>query len=293
MALSMTGYGSVESAIGERTARAEIRAVNHRFLNLSIRLPGELACHEAALRKLLRDRFSRGHLTVVIGWIADDGQNPDAGIDFAQAVVAKEALGRLCQQLDLVESISIEQVLAFPDVLGSRNSSTAMPPVEWPQLHPVVEQAIEACIESRRREGAELAADLAQHLDSLGRLAAAVEELLPARLEHEMNRLRDAVAALTGGIDLDQARFAQEVALIADRVDVSEELVRMRVHLGAARETLGSAGPVGKRLGFLAQEMGREINTIGSKANDATVAQHVVAMKGELEQVREQLENLE
>ena len=145
----------------------------------------------------------------------------------------------------------------------------------------------------RTREGRALAADLTARLDALEAGAAAVAERAPARLAAELARLKQAVAELAGAVSVDPQRLAVEIALLADRVDINEELVRLRTHLAACRETLAGEAAVGKQLGFLAQELLREVNTIGSKANDAAITQTVIAMKGELEKFREQLENLE
>ncbi|HMH82005.1 MAG TPA: DUF1732 domain-containing protein, partial [Gemmatimonadales bacterium] len=145
----------------------------------------------------------------------------------------------------------------------------------------------------RAREGAVLAAELAGRLAALETGARAVEQRAPERLTAELVRLRKAVAELAGGVPVDEQRLALEVALLADRVDITEELVRLRAHLGASRDALGRNEAVGKQLGFLAQELLREVNTIGSKANDAAITQAVITMKGELEKYREQLENLE
>ena len=145
----------------------------------------------------------------------------------------------------------------------------------------------------RRREGDALGAELGRRLEAIDQLGAAVEERAPERLVRERDRLRTAVSQLLEGRSMDETRLAQELALHADRLDITEELVRLRAHLVATRDALGGDQAVGKQLGFLAQEIGREVNTIGSKANDATIGQLAIAMKGELEKFREQVENLE
>src|SRR6266550_4316007 len=146
---------------------------------------------------------------------------------------------------------------------------------------------------TRARQGAALAAELEGRLAALEAGARAIEQRAPERLTAELARLKQAVAELAAGVQVDEQRLAVEVALMADRVDITEELVRLRTHLAACREALASDGAVGKRLGFLSQELLREVNTIGSKANDAAITQTVIAMKGELEKLREQLDNLE
>jgi uncharacterized protein (TIGR00255 family) len=145
----------------------------------------------------------------------------------------------------------------------------------------------------RRREGAALVAELGHRLDQLALYAGVIAEQAPERLPRERDRLRASVAQLLDGRAVDESRLAQEIALLADKLDITEELVRFRAHISAAREALSADRPAGKQLGFLAQELGREINTTGAKANDAGITGHVIAMKGELEKFREQLENLE
>jgi uncharacterized protein (TIGR00255 family) len=160
-------------------------------------------------------------------------------------------------------------------------------------VEPIVARAAAECRTMRAREGEALVADLRHRLDLLGASAERVAARAPERLVRERDRLRAAVAQLLDGKPADETRLAQEIAFQADRMDITEELVRFRAHLGAARDALGGAKPAGKQLGFLAQELGREVNTMGAKANDAEIAHEVLAMKGELEKFREQLENLE
>jgi uncharacterized protein (TIGR00255 family) len=145
----------------------------------------------------------------------------------------------------------------------------------------------------RTREGRALALELTSRLDALATAADAIEARAPARLAAELVRLKRAVAELAAGVQVDEQRLAVEIALLADRLDITEEVVRLRAHVAACRVALGADEAVGKQLGFLAQELGREVNTIGSKANDAAIGERVIAMKGELEKFREQLENLE
>lgn len=291
MVASMTGFGVAEHAVGLRRARVEIRSVNHRFFNLAARLPSELAAHEGAMRELLRARFDRGHVTVSVQWI-DEATSPLAGINVERAVAVEAALGQLADRLGMTGQVSLEQILRFPEVVTSRRDDTSSS-VEWSEIAPAFELASDLCRDSRVREGAVLAAEIDARLTSIERETEAVEALLPKRLERELVRLRQAVKLLLDGAAVPEERLAVEIALLADRADVTEELVRLRAHLAAARDALQESGPVGKRLGFLAQELGREINTLGSKANDASIAHRVVTMKGELEKVREQLENVE
>src|SRR5581483_2498590 len=173
--------------------------------------------------------------------------------------------------------VDLAFVARQPEVLAVAADGGMDGEAVWAEVAPIVERALEGVVAMRVREAA----------------ARAIEARAPARLEAERARLQRAVADLAGGVALDEQRLAVEIALLADRLDITEELVRLRAHLAACREALHADGAVGKRLGFLAQELGREVNTIGAKANDAAIAQATIAMKGELEKLREQLENLE
>jgi uncharacterized protein (TIGR00255 family) len=165
--------------------------------------------------------------------------------------------------------------------------------VTWADVQPVAERAAADVLAMREREGRALAADLSARLDALEAGATVIAARAPDRVTHELARLQKQVAELAGGVQVDPQRLAVEVALLADRVDIAEELVRFHTHLAAVRSALAGSSAVGKQLGFLAQELLREINTMGSKANDAAITQAVIGMKGELERFREQLENLE
>jgi uncharacterized protein (TIGR00255 family) len=187
--------------------------------------------------------------------------------------------------------VTVELVARQPDVLSlSANDPSEVP---WSELEPVVAKAAAECRTMRAREGQALAAELRHRLDLLEASAQRIGARAPERLLRERDRLRTAVAELLDGRPVDDARLAQELAFQADRLDITEELVRFRSHLTASHDALTADKPAGKQLGFLAQELGREVNTMGAKANDAEIAHEVIAMKGELEKFREQLENLE
>lgn len=287
----MTGYGAAEGETARGTLRIEIRTVNHRFLNVALKLPSELQPLEAELREALRREFDRGHVAVSARWLGSDEGVARVTVDLDHAHQVALALRELQAALGLGGELDLALVARQPDVL-TRNAAVAAPP-EWSDVAPILAAASDACRVMREREGAALTQDVLERLDRLDASAGEIRALAPARLTRERDRLRSAVAELMDGRAMDETRLAQEIAVNADRLDITEELVRFRTHTSACREALGGAEPVGKRLGFLAQEMGREVNTIGSKANDAEIARLVIGMKGELEKIREQLENLE
>lgn len=289
MALSMTGFGTAEGNVTGRHARVEVRSVNHRWFSLATRLPPELAGAEAELRESVRKGLDRGSVTVTIRWM-EDAVAGELAVDWPRMDAVVAALASARERYGVEETLTMDAIARYLDLGGARDRTGADLP--WAAVAGVVTEAVMACTESRRREGEALTAELRMRLDLLEAAADRIATAAPARLLRERERLRASVAALLDGRPLDEARLAQEVAHCADRVDITEELVRLRTHLAAARTALAGDGPVGKRLGFLAQELGREVNTIGSKANDAAIASDVVGMKCELEKVREQLENL-
>jgi uncharacterized protein (TIGR00255 family) len=287
----MTGYGAAEGPVGAGRLRVEVRTVNHRFFNPSLKLPADLASLEGHLRDRLRREFERGHVTASLRWL--DGGRADGTLRL-NVTAAREAMARLRElqtAVGLSGEISLDLLARQADVLTPAEAEAA-PPV-WADLEPLVADAAADCRAMRRREGEMLAGELRARLAELEQWCRRVEERAPARLAAERDRLRAAVGVLLDGRPVDDQRLAQEIAFLAEKLDITEELVRLRAHLAAAGSALDRDGPVGKQLGFLVQEIGREINTIGSKANDADIAQWVIAMKGALEKFREQVENLE
>ena len=287
----MTGFGSADGTVLGGRLRVEIRTVNHRYYNPQFKLVFELAGVEGQLRERLRQLLDRGHVVVTARWVEAPPTDGAVAVDLARARQVVAAAHELKKQLKLKGEIDLAFVARQPEVLSTHTDGAGA--AAWSDVEPIVAQAAQEVLAMRAREGGALAADLTARLDALEAGAAAVAERAPARLAAELARLKQAVAELAGAVSVDPQRLAVEIALLADRVDINEELVRLRTHLAACRETLAGEAAVGKQLGFLAQELLREVNTIGSKANDAAITQTVIAMKGELEKFREQLENLE
>ena len=288
----MTGFGSADGSVLGGRLRVEIRTVNHRFFSPQLKLSSDLAPLEGELRERLRELIGRGHVVVMARWVET---RPSAGpalivnVERAQAVV--QALRELKKRLRLKGEPGLDFVARHPEVLIGKNGDETGP--TWADVRPVVEAAARDVLAMREREGETLAADLSARLDALESLTAGVEARAPERVKAEHARLTEAVAQLAAGVQIDAQRLALEIALLADRLDITEELVRFKSHIAACRSALAGDGAVGKQLGFLAQELLREVNTMGSKANDAAITHAVIAMKGELEKFREQLENLE
>jgi len=288
----MTGFGSAEDRVLRGRLRIEIRTVNHRYFNPQLKLPADLAGVEIEMRERLRQLLERGHVAVTARWVEGPGPEREVTIDLSRAKQVVAAAQQLKKKLKLKGTIDLAFVARQPDVLTATNGASAQP-VQWSDVQPIVEKAARDVVAMREREGQALSTELNNRLDALEAAAGTVEAQAPARLKAEHERLKRAVAELTAQTSVDEQRLALEIALLADRVDITEELVRFRSHVAAARAALRSDQAVGKQLGFLAQELLREVNTMGSKANDARITQTVIAMKGDLEKFREQLENLE
>ena len=290
----MTGFGSAEDQVLGGRLRIEIRTVNHRYFNPQLKLPADLAGIEIEIRERLRQLLERGHVALTARWVEGPVQERAVSVDLARAKQVLAAAQQLKKKLKLKGSVDLAFVARHPDVLTSQNGGAqSETPIQWSDVQPIVERAAGDVVAMRKKEGQVLALELSARLDALETAARVIEEQAPARLKAEHARLKQAVAELTASATVDEQRLALEIALLADRVDITEELVRFRAHIAAARAALGADQAVGKQLGFLAQELLRETNTMGSKANDARITQTVIAMKGDLEKFREQLENLE
>jgi len=287
----MTGFGAAEGAAGGGRLRIEIRTVNHRHLSVQLKAPAELSAFETDLREALRAHFERGHATVSARWVEEPPRGAGVQVDAERAGDVVRALRAAGKKLKIKGDVDLATVARIPDVL---KVSSAQVEVGLDETRAILDRAAKACLVMREREGQALATDLLARLALLTEQVALIRSRAPERLLAEKDRLTRNVQELAAGVNLNPDRLAQEVAHLADKLDITEELVRFAAHGDAVRSALtNGASAVGKQLGFLLQELGRETNTIGSKANDAQIAASVITMKGELEKMREQVENLE
>lgn len=294
MIQSMTGFGSADGPLGRGRVSVEIRTVNHRFFNPSLKLPTRLQRWEADVREALRRRVARGHVTLMVR--VEDPAQSGPTVDAARAAEYARQLTELSDRLGLTGGVDLATLLRLPDVLRLADpDEAALGEEAAAEFLGVVDRAADALVAMRAAEGERLATELRERLGVMEAAMNRVAERAPQRLVEQRDRLRTAVRELTEGLAVDEQRLAQEIAILADRLDVQEEIARFAGHLVAFREALDteSAEPVGKRLGFLLQEMLREVNTTGSKANDAAVLRDVLLLKEELERAREQVENVE
>ena len=291
MISSMTGFGSAEGKVGALSVSVEIRTVNHRFFNPSIKLPTAFTKWEGDVREVLRQRIARGHVTVTARIEREGGRA--AGINEQRFADYVAAIRDLQSRHGLSDALEASTILSLPEVLDTH----AEEPVSGSagELTAIVDQAVNALREMRREEGARLAIFLLDRIQLVDDSVKRIRERAPVRLAEQISRMKRSVKELASAATVDQQRLAQEIAILADKLDISEELDRFDAHTGAFRHTVTESGDdaVGKRLGFLLQEMVREANTTGSKASDAAVLADVVMIKEELERIREQVENIE
>ena len=295
MLRSMTGFGSATRELAAGALTVELKSVNHRHLNVSYRLPQGAESWEPELRARLARRVRRGHVSFFVGATAAPGSGGRWEIDRERLGATLHALSELREEHGIPGEIDMALVVSAVRELLRDEPSAELGWIDDDTLADVVDEAIEELVGMRETEGARLQASLTSSLEEIDGALRAIEALTPARLTRERERLRQAVSDITNGVALDDGRLEQEIALIADKWDIGEEIVRARAHLAAFADLLASdAGePVGKRLSFLLQELNREVNTVGSKANDIEISRHVVETKNGIERLREQVENIE
>lgn len=291
---SMTGYGNADGMVGSHRLSVEVRSVNHRFFTPSIKLPPALTRMEADVRELLRRHVTRGHVSLSLRIERDVSEGPR--IDVNRLTAYAQQLRAIPESAGLDVQIDLAALLRLPEVVTSTfQDDSALADLDPVAVLALVAEAVHAFVRMREAEGTRLAQYL---LDRLVIIEGALDRLAvraPGRLLEQRDRLAAAVQELAAGVVVDPQRLAQEIAILADRYDVAEELSRFASHNEACRTAIASPGTeaVGKRLGFILQEMVREANTTGSKANDAAMQRDVVLIKEELERMREQVENLE
>jgi uncharacterized protein (TIGR00255 family) len=294
MIRSMTGYGRAEAAGARTILSVECKSVNHRHLDVSLKLPRVLGAFEADARRLIQAAVQRGRVDVSATVTAPEGivLNP-LTVNLAQAKEYAEAASTLAAALDLRDGPSLGWVMGQSGVLTREEQAPLSAEEAWPLLERALSSALAELVERRETEGralgqelSSLGATLAAHVDTVARRA-------PMAVERRAARLRERMQAMLAGAEIDQSRLATEVAVWADKTDVSEELARLRAHLAQLGALLAGDGQVGRTLDFLIQEINREVNTIGSKADDLEISQAVIAAKSTLEKMREQVANLE
>lgn len=293
MIRSMTGYGRAE-VVGEKIAvTVEARSLNHRHLDIALKLPRSFAGLELEARRLIQGQIQRGRLDVSVSVkpLAEGGGALNVDAALARRYV-EQALA-LGDALALRGAPTVEWLLERPGVVTLGEAATIAPEAGWPVLAEALSRAMEELVSRREAEGEALAKELMALSEALGAEVERMAQRVPAALAQRAPRVRERIKALLGEHPLDEGRLAMEAAVWADKTDISEELARLKAHLSQFTGLLKEGGPVGRTLDFLVQELNREVNTVASKANDLELSQLAVAAKGHLEKIREQVQNVE
>lgn len=293
MIKSMTGFGRCELADGERKYTIEMKGVNHRYLDVNIRMPKKLNFFETAIRNLLKQSVSRGKVDIFITY--EDLSESQAVLKYNQSL-AKEYLDCLKQMEEsfgLENDIRVSTLSRYPEVLTMEEQALDEEEI-WGGLKKAIEGALEQFVETRKMEGENLKKDILNKLDGMLKLVAYIEERSPEIIKEYRQKLEEKVKEILEDSQIDDGRIAAEVIIFADKICTDEEVVRLKSHIGHMKEVLESEETgIGRKLDFIAQEMNREANTILSKANDLEVSNCGIDLKTEIEKVREQIQNIE
>ena len=289
---SMTGFAKAEINQQGMNAIIEIKSVNGRYLEPTIKLPRSLSSKEIEVRDMLRKALNRGNIFVSIQVESTEAEAKIPGINIEKAKAIHGMLSELNKELHGNEQVSMTNVLSFSQhFIESEKDDIAE--LQWTIAREALKQALQSLDIARSNEGKELADDMMMRIKNIEHSLSYVEERSKTRIPEERERLRQKLALLLDNEEIEEYRLNQEIIILADKLDVSEESVRLRSHIKFFNELMQDKEPVGRKLNFLTQELNREINTIGSKANDADIAHYVVGMKEELERIREQAQNIE
>lgn len=289
---SMTGFGRGEAEHKGRSWSVEVRCVNNRYLDLKMKLPRGYAMLEERVRSKVSTFHQRGRVDLFLSVSGDFSDLQEVKVNRVLASGYRDALQSLAEEFGLQVSVNAEQLAAYPDVVVREQKDEDLDSI-WPLVEEVLDIALRNCDTMRSQEGFSLSADLRSRLQSFDETVTVIEKSIPLLVEQRQKNLQERLEKLLGNIGLDPARLAQEVAVIADKTDVTEEIVRLRSHIQQFNLFLDENGGVGRKLDFLIQEFLREVNTLASKISDASIAHLTVELKSELEKMREQVQNIE
>jgi uncharacterized protein (TIGR00255 family) len=292
MILSMTGYGRGEVQGKSFTVITEARSVNNRFLEVSLRAPKLISVREQEIKEIARRFLSRGKVNMTVSLESDNDGTASLSVNKASAKAHYRLLNQLRKILKLRETVKLEHVLQFSEIFDV-DSDEALDDEEWDVVIRSVTMALQQLQEMREGEGRELSNDMLQRIDVIDSAVDFIESKSRERVPLERERLRERVQQILHADEIDERRLELELVLLSDKLDVTEECVRLRSHIKYFRESASGKDPSGRKLGFLLQEMHREINTIGSKASDSEISQKVIGLKEEVEKIREQIQNIE
>jgi uncharacterized protein (TIGR00255 family) len=292
MLKSMTGFGRGEGETTIGKISIETRSVNHRFCDINIKLPKRFAPYEARMKEIIRAHVSRGRVDVSLKLDAVGENTVRLHVDLQLAEQYYKAIQILKEKLQFKDDIPLDLLVGAKDIIMAKEEVEDIEPY-WQEVIPILKQSVKDMDQMKLSEGETLSRDLQQRLGRILRYLKEVKHQFPISLQAYWGRLNERVRSLLEGVELDPARFQQEIAILAERFDITEEVVRAESHLNQFETLLTSEEPVGRKMDFLLQEIHREMNTISSKANDAKISQAMVEIKSELEKIREQVQNIE
>lgn len=292
MIKSMTGFGRCEVSEGDRKITVEMKSVNHRYLDVSMKMPKKLNFFDSAIRAVLKEYIQRGKVDVFITY--EDLSESNVALTYNAGIAAQymEYFRRMEEQFGLVNDVQVSTLARFPEVLVMEEQQEDEEEI-WHLLEKALRGACEKFVETRIREGEALKNDLIAKLDEMLKMVAFIEERSPQVLAEYRQKLEAKVRELFADTQIDESRLATEVTVFADKICVDEEIVRLKSHVQATRAALEAGGSIGRKLDFIAQEMNREANTTLSKANDLEISNRAIDLKTEIEKVREQIQNVE
>jgi len=292
MITSMTGYGRSERSRDGVSVSVELRSLNSRFLEVITRTPRDLNPRENDIREIVRKIVNRGKINVSVNVEREQKTTTGLAVDPDTVAAYKEALEQIKKAAKLKEAVSLDHLLRFSDLL-IRPTTEVSEDVQWELVAQAVDEAARALDTMRRNEGNELSRDISNRVANISAMVENVEKISREKIPQERQRLRERIAQLFENDEIDEQRLEFEIVILAEKLDVTEECVRYRSHAKFFMEAVNGPEPAGRKLGFLLQEMNREITTIGSKSNDSEIAHLVVRAKEELEKIREQVQNIE
>ncbi len=292
MIKSMTGYGRSQKILNGRDILVEIRSVNHRYYEYSSRIPRAYNYIDEKLKTLLKSRISRGKVDVSVTINNIEGRDTEIVINKGVAEGYVNALRSVAEDLNVADDLTLSKLIKLPDIFNVQKTPDNEEEV-WNDVSEVAAEALERFVAMRETEGEKMRLDVLEKSECIMEMVAKVEELSPQTVENYRERLYKKLSEVLESRDIDEQRILTEAAVFAEKIAVDEETVRLRSHISQLRELVNSDESIGRKLDFIVQEMNREVNTIGSKAQDLGITKLVVDMKAELEKIREQIQNIE
>ncbi len=291
MIKSMTGYGKATKIFDLKEYEVEIKSVNHRYSDISIKMPRVLSYLEEAVKKEISSKIKRGKIDVFITFYNGDSEDKEIKINTGIAKIYIDELKKLAEQEGILSNIEVTEISKFPDVLNIKNKEEDE--TIKLELLEVVNEAINNLLEMRKQEGKKIAEDLLERINLIKEKTEKISALSTGLIEEYVVKLEGRIKEILKSQEIDQSRLAQEVVIFADKCSIEEEVTRLKSHMSQFEKLLDSEEPVGKKLDFIIQEMNRETNTIGSKANSLEITNEVINLKTEIENIREQIQNIE